>query len=243
MTEENLSKPEGEEPQNPDTNTDDEIDKLEVPEPVGQPAIPVAEEAAAPPPPAPAPRPRVFPQHYTLLYGAVVTGIASLAVWERAHVFGVDISGPQMLSGMFLLAMATYCTIVGILNVLQGRLRGMLASFVTGVAALYFGIKAYFRTIEQDSFLSREDISRFLSDNVIPQQFRENMDAFPKAALDAIETWQDKYIYWIGQFGPGVWLSLLGGLLIVLVFLKALVGGGKKKEEAPAQPARRRGRR
>jgi hypothetical protein len=244
MTEENLPPAEGEEPQTPDTSTDDEIDKLDIGEPVVQPAIPVAEEAAAPPAPLPPAGPRVFPQHYTLLYSAVVVGVAALSVWERPHIFGVEVRGPDMISGVFLLAMAVYTAIVGMLNILQGRLRGMLAAFVTGVASLYFGIKAYFRTIDQDAFLSRGELSDYIGKNIYPERFLENMEAFPKAALHSIETWQGKWTYWAGQFGPGVWFSLLGGVLIVLIFLKAILGGGGKKKQEPApQPARRRGRR
>jgi hypothetical protein len=44
------------------------------------------------------------------------------------------------------------------------------------------------------------------------------------------------------QIAPGVWLTLLGSLIVVLVFFKA-VFGGKKKAPAPAPAKSRRGAR
>jgi len=213
---------------NPDTNTDDEIGGLDIPNPEVQEAIPVAESAPAPapadttqpaPPPPPA-GPRVFPQHYSLLFGAVVVLVGALSAWERAGIFGVEITGIDMISGTLLIAMALYCVIVGVINIITGRLRGMFASFLTGVIALYLAIKAYMRTIDQDPFQ-------------------------PYSTLKELpgESWRSAINLWVGQFGPGVWITLIGGALLTGVFLKAIVPGGKKQDAAGVAPARSTGAR
>jgi len=208
-----------EETTDPDTSTEDQIGDLELgPPEVTNEDVPVA-GAAIPDLPRAAPQgPRSFPQHYTLLLGSVFVLAASLTVWERGHVFGKTVSGPEMLSGTFLMAMAIYGVIVAILNIAQGRLRGMMSAFVTGAAALYLAILKYSATISQAHFLSRGEIKK----------------------LDGIETQQDVWKHWIGQFGPGVWLSFIGGAIIVLVFLKAFFPS--KKAAEPAPPPRRRRR-
>jgi predicted small integral membrane protein len=232
----------------PDTNTDDEIGDLQISESEEvQEAIPVAEEPPPPPEqPAPAlpPGPRTFPQHYTLLFASVMVAVAAMAVWERAHVFGKDIVGhPSGIAGTFLLTMGAYGVIIGMLNILQGRLRGMMAAFVTGVAALYFGIKAFVRTLNHDGCLGLNEIKNFVNDPAaIPQRFADDASlVFPKDALSSFEDHKEIYSYWVGQFGPGVWWSIVGGALIVLVFLKAFMPA-KKAEPAPA-PRSRSGRR
>jgi hypothetical protein len=226
---------------NPDTNTDDEIGGLDIPNPEVREAIPVAEgapvessppasEDEAPPPPAPT-GPRVFPQHYSILFGSVVVLVGAMSVWERAHVFGVDVSGPQMISGTLLIAMALYCVIVGVINIITGRLRGMFAVFLTGVFALYLSIKGYMRTLDADAVVSEggETLVRgFLS--------RDQIKTLPGE-----HSFQLDLTTWVSQFGPGVWITLIGGILITLVFLKAIVGGGKKGEAAPAAASNRSG--
>lgn len=236
---------------NPDTNTDDEIGGLDIPNPEVQEAIPVAETApvdspagSAPSagssaaalegdtPSSPAPTgPRVFPQHYSLLFGSVVVLVGAMSVWERAHVFGVDVSGSQMISGTLLIAMALYCVIVGVINIITGRLRGMFAAFLTGVFALYLSIKGYMRTLGAEAVVNEDGetlVRGFLS--------REEIKTLPGE-----HSFQTDLTTWISQFGPGVWITLIGGILITLVFLKAIVGGGKKGDVAPAAASSRSG--
>jgi hypothetical protein len=193
----------------PDTDTGD----IEVPA-----AIPVAEAAGggAQPPPAEPAGPRVFPQHYSILLGASLVLVGAFTVWEREHVFGKEIRGPDMISGAFLLAMALYTLVVGMLNVVGGRLRGMLGAFVTGVASIYLAVGKMIDTQGAAHFRGWSD--------------------FKEGSI------QDKVSGFVGQFGPGVWLSLLGGLWIVLVFVKAIFGGKKTAAPASAAASRRRGR-
>ena len=200
----------------PDTGTDEDIGDLEIagPADVTTEAAPTGGEA---PPPGP-PGPRAFPQHFSILLGASFVFVASQTYWERPHVFGTATPGTWMHSGTFLMALSLYVGLVGIINILQGRLAGMLSAFVLGIASLYLGIKKYMQTIDQDAFLSRPDIKE----------------------LDSIETWQDVWKHWFGQFGPGVFLSIVGGTLIVMVFVKALFPS--KKAAAPAPSPRRRRR-
>lgn len=224
-----------------DTSTDDEVGDLELGEPE---AIPVAEAPplSAPSGPTPPVGTRTFPQHYSLLFGAVMVLVASLSVWEREHVLGRQVSGPEMITGTFLLVMSLYVCIVGVLNIVQGRLRGMMAAFVTGASSLYFGIVAFSRTLNADACLGKNEISKFVNDHVIPQRFLDNPDlTFPSAVLSRFDDKKQIYTYWIGQFGPGVWFAMLGGALIVLVFLKAFFPS-KKAAPAPAprSPRRRR---
>jgi hypothetical protein len=194
----------------PDTDTGD----IEVPA-----AIPVAEAAggAAQPAPAEAAGPRVFAQHYSILLGSSLVLVGAITVWEREHVFGKEVRGPDMISGAFLLAMAVYTLVVGALNVVGGRLRGMLAAFVTGIASIYLAVGKMIATQGAAHFQGWSDFKG--------------------------GSFQDKVTGFVGQFGPGVWMSLLGGLWIVLVFVKAIVGGKKKAAApAPAAASRRRGR-
>ena len=172
------------------------------------------EDAPPPPPQEPGAGPRTFPQQYTMLLGCVLVLVASLSVWEREHVFGKDISGTDMISGCFLLAFALHSTIIQILGLVQGRLK-LLATFMTGFLALYFGVPAYLRTSRQEAFKSLD-------------QLKESADTF-----------QDAAGAWVGQFGPGVWLALFGGLVLIWVFLKPfIIPSGKKKKEPATAPAR-----
>ncbi len=117
------------------------------------------EDAPQPPPAEPTAGPRTFPQQYTMLFGCVLVLIATLSVWEREHVFGKDIRGTDMISGCFLLAFALHSTIIQILGLIQGRLR-LLATFMTGFLALYFGIPAYLRTGRQEAFQTLDEIKK-----------------------------------------------------------------------------------
>lgn len=236
-----------EEHKDPDTNTDDNVSgDLEISEPSYPEAVPVADaadtpQAEQPAPPAPA-GPRAFPQHYTLLLGSVMCMVASLVIWERAHVFGQDVRGIDMISGSFLFAMALYGVIVAILNIQHGRLRGMMSSFITGAAALYIGIKKALATFGQDMFLTKSEISAYVTKKVIPERapFDAAPDLFPKGTLDQFTDHKEVWGYFLGQYAPGVWWSILGGLLIVFVFLKAFMPSKKAEPAPPPTRGRRR---
>lgn len=199
----------------PETNTEGDVSPLELKgEPASGTGIPVAPPivAAAPAPAPAAPAgPRVFPQHYTLLFGTLAVALGSLLVWERAAVCGVDVAGTQMIRGSILLLLGTYSAIVAILNILQGRLRVGSAA-LTGLLALYFTIEHIVKRITK-------------------------APAFKKFGdfEGALQTRIEKFI---GQFGPGELLVMLGGAVIMLIFLKAFLPG-KSSAEAPAPTSRR----
>lgn len=223
-----------EETTDPDTSTEDQIGELEIAEQKES-----VSEAEPAPPEAP-PGPRTFPQHYTLLLGFVFVLVGAISVWEREHVFGRDISGTDMISATFLLAMAIYGILVAVLNILHGRLRGMLAAFVTGVAALYFGIKAAFATFYQPLHLALDEINTYMKGNTLPDRppFDKHPELFPTEVFDAMSDKKEIWSYWLGQWGPGIWWTTLGGAMIAFLFLKAFFPG--KKAAEPAPPRRRR---
>jgi len=211
-------------------------------------APPAAEDAPPPPPPQQA-GPRSLPQHFSLLFANFVVFIGAISVWEREHVFGMEIEGPEMLSGAFILALAGYATIVSILNIVQGRLRGMLATLSVCFFALYFGIPAIKTTFEHPAFVTATEVDEFKAsegnpNRVIPDRFTaDSKYEFPAETIDAMPTtWQTPYKYMVGQYAPGPLLTVFGGLLIAWIFLKGIFGG-KKKEPAPAPSASRSGRR
>jgi len=212
---------------------------------------PPALESDAPPPAAPAAGgpPRAFPQHYRLLFGAVCVFFGAMTVWERAHVFGAEIEGEAMISGTILMILSGYSILVGVLNILQGRLAGMLAAFMTGVLALYFGIPAMFGTYRHDGFITLGEIQEYIdtkeAEQTIPERFVSNPDVtFPKATFDKFTTKQDAWKYVIGQYAPGPLMTTFGGGLLIWVFLGAMFGGKKGKSEPEPQTSRvRRGRR
>jgi len=184
-------------------------------------AIPVAEPTAPAPPtaePAPAPGgpPRVFPQQYTMLFANVCIFAGTLTIWERAHVTGQPaMPGYQMIGGALVCAFSLYCVLTGVVSLLRGGVR-FGSTLLSGFFALYFAIKSMVRVMRLDTFLYYGDF---------------------KAAPHNLTT-QEAVEAFLGQFGPGHYLCLFGGFVIIVMFLKAMFGG-KKKEPAPA-PARRR---
>ena len=211
-------------------------------------APPVTDEAPPPAPPAGPPGPRNLPQHFSLLFGSICVLVGALSVWEREHVFGMQVDGPDKIAGALLLALSGYATLMGALNVLQGRLRGMLATFSTAFFALYFGIPAILATDAHAAFLRPGEIADYIGSAegdqpLIPDRFEQEGIEFPADALKALPaSWQAPYKYWIGQFAPGPLMTTFGGALLIWVFLKGMFGGKKKTEPAPA-PSRGRGRR
>lgn len=210
-------------------------------------APPATDDGPPPPPPSQA-GPRTLPQHFSLLFANFVVFVGAISVWEREHVFGMEIEGPEMLTGAFMLALAGYATIVSILNIMQGRLRGMLATLSVCFFALYFGVPALFATHNHDAALTMGEISAYkdsegATEQVIPDRFKNDPKlTFPAETIDALPaTWQTPIRVYCGQHAPGPVLTVFGGLLILWVFLKGIFGG-KKKEPAPA-PSSKSGRR
>ena len=164
------------------------------------------------------------------------------AGYVRSYIFGKTISGTDMISGTFLLAMSIYGILVALLNITQGRLRGMMAAFVVGVASLYLGIKAAFATFNQPLHLALSEINGYMDGKVIPtrEPFDQNPALFPTAVFDTMTDKKEIWAYWLGQWGPGIWWTALGGILICLLFLKAFLPS--KKAAEPAPPPRRRRR-
>jgi len=144
MTDPNVEPNKGESPE-----TDSGPHHIEV-------APPMAVDA---PPPVPAGPPGVrnVPEHFSLLFGIVCVFVGAMSVWEREHIFGMEIEGPDKIAGAILLALAGYSGIIGILNVLQGRMRGVVAMFTTAFFALYFGIPAIIGTYNTDGFVTMEE--------------------------------------------------------------------------------------
>jgi hypothetical protein len=192
--------------------------------------------------------PRSFPQHYKLLFGAFCVLIGSMAVWQREHVFGVEIEGNEMISGNLLMILSGYCVLVGILNIMNGRLAGMLAAFLTGIAALYFGLPGIWNTYGHDAFLTHAEIDTYFNSvssgegEKIPLRFAEQGLPFPSEAIKKFKTENDKWYYTIGQIAPGPIFSTLGGFLMIFVFAGAVFGGKKKGGSEPPPTARRRRR-
>ncbi|MGQ0614447.1 MAG: hypothetical protein ACT4PV_11990 [Planctomycetaceae bacterium] len=204
---------EGSEPEtNPDAGQD-----LELGAP--QPNIPQALPLAAPAAPAGPPGPRVYPQHYSLLLGSTLVAVGCLSSWHRSGIFGAELSGLSMISGTFLFALALYSVLVAILNIVEGRLKGMGGAFLTGFFAIYFAYRTMSRTWSHE---------RYLSMGAIKEQPGQNL----KSSFEA----------WIGQFGPGPLIALLGGVILLSIFLKAFLPGRKAAPEA-AQAASTRRRR
>ena len=211
-------------------------------------APPADEDAAGGPPPAAAPSgPRSYPQHYRLLFGAFCVMMGGMAVWQREHVFGMEIEGEDMISGNLLMILGGYSVLVGALNILTGRLAGMLAAFLCGLTALYFGIPGILATSSQDAYVSLSDIDTYISSEEtarkIPDRFKQGTVEFPEKTIEGFTTKQDSWYYVIGQYAPGPIYTTLGGFLLIWVFAGAMFGGKKKSGGSEPPPAARRRRR
>ena len=209
----------------PDTDTGDEIEGLPPADesdvaqavPVAPPVEPDVEPALEEPPPSPPSEgPRIFPQQYTMLFANTFILVGCLTVWERAGVTGRDLYGFQSIGGSIVMGLAAYSVLAGLVGLVRGGVN-FFATLGTGFFALYFAIKVMLRTIEHDKFL-------------------------PFGNLQEQYGTQQAVNELLSEFGPGIHLCLFGGVIIVVMFLKAMFGGQKKKEPEPA-PARRRGRR
>lgn len=193
-------------------------------------AIPVA-DAAAPPSSPPVAEgsagPKVFPQQYTMLFANVCILVGTLTVWERHHVTGQpDLYGFVSIGGALTLAAAAYCTLIGIVGLIRGGVRPG-SSLLSMFLALYFAIKSMMRVAgveEVKGMVGSQEV-------VLVPGFTLFGDATDKFGLQrGIEVF-------LAQFGPGIYLNLLGGLIIFLMFFKAMFLGKKK---APESAARRR---
>ena len=223
-------------PGDPDTSTDAGQDQdLEINDPpmsddagFGA-AVPVAEEAPsdepAPPQDVRVVPPRSFPQHFSLLFASSMIFIGCLSVWHRAPVFLQERTGSSMISGSFLLAVSFYSIIVALLNVLQGRLRGMGSAFLLGILSLYFAFKTMVLTMGQEAV------------EINGVQVTTGWVAY---ADTKAETFQGKVTGFIGQLGPGMLLTMLGGFIIILVFIKAMMPTGQAQPTPPPRTRRRR---
>ncbi len=181
-------------------------------------AIPVAEPESpgAPPPTAEAGGPRVFPQQYTMLFANTCILVGALTVWERHHVTGQpDLYGFVSIGGAFVMAASAYCVLVGIVGLISGRMR-LGSSLLSSFFALYFAILSMLRVYRLDGFLEYGDFKA-------PPH---NLGA--QGAINSV----------LSQFGPGHYLNLLGGAVILSMFIKAMFFS-KKKAPEPA-PRRRR---
>jgi hypothetical protein len=197
----------------PDTDTGEKFPAME--------AIPVAEPTApaTPPPPAPAGAPegpRIFPQQYKMLFANTCILVGTLTVWERHQVTGMpDLYGFQSIGGAFVLAASGYCILVGVVSLIRGGMR-LGSSLLSSFFALYFGISSMLRLYRHGNFLEYGDWTS-------PPH---NKGA--QAAINAL----------LGQFGPGHYLTLLGGAVILWMFIKAMFFS-KKKAPEPATRRRR----
>lgn len=206
--------------------TDDDLEKLPDPDtdtsgekfPVME-AIPVADAAAPAPPPASPPAaeaaapPRVFPQQYTMLFANVCILVGSLTVWERHHVTGQpDLYGFQSIGGSLVLAASGYSILVGMVGLIRGGMR-LGSSLLSGFLAVYFAVNSMLAVSRLDGFQPYGNLS---------DKYKFVM---------AVKTF-------LPQFGPGQYLNLLGGAVILLMFVKAMFFSKKKQPEVA--PRRRR---
>jgi hypothetical protein len=196
----------------PDTDTGEKFPAME--------AIPVAEPSAPEAPPASAAAggegPRIFPQQYKMLFANTCILVGALTVWER-HVLlksgPSDIYGFQTVGGALVLAASAYCILVGLVGLIRGGMR-LGSSLLSSFFALYFAISSMLRVYRLETFLAYGDWTA-------PPH---NKGA--QAAVNAL----------LAQFGPGHYLNVLGGAVILWMFVKAMFFSKKKAPE----PARRR---
>jgi len=204
--------PPSEEMQDPDTDTGSEEEELEIPK-----AIPVAEPSVSEPEPEPAAPmagpPRVDPKYYTFFLASTLMLAGTLTVWERSSITGSpDLYGFQSIGGGFVFALSGYCVLTGIVSLIRGGLRFGIP-LLTGFLAAYFAILDIVAQTKLEGF-------KYLGN------FTEEMGAL------------EGFKGFLRQLGPGIYLCLFGGLLILWLFIKALFFGSKKPEEAA--PRRRR---
>ncbi|MDH3590933.1 MAG: hypothetical protein OER88_03590 [Planctomycetota bacterium] len=222
MTDQNLPVPDDENTGEGEEFESSGVDETSLPDEVIPEAPIVAAPAVDEPPPLP-PGPRQFKEHFTILLGAALVVAAGLAVWERGTIYGVEVRGTQSILRTFMLGFALYTVAAGIANIATGRLRGMGTTFVTGVMALWMGVKGFLAFNDVDGFKGWQETEQFLKEH-------------------GGSNFQRQIEHYLSQWAPGVWLATVGGALILWVFLKAIIGGGKKKAPAPA-PARSSSRR
>jgi hypothetical protein len=194
-------------------------------------AIPVAEpESPAPAAPPASEPPRIFPQQYTMLFANTCILAGTLTVWERHHVTGQpDLYGFVSIGGAFVMAASAYCVLVGLVGLLRGGMR-LASSLLSSFFALYFAIKSMVRIIRIDEV--KATIPGMGQEVVVVPGFQYFGDATHDFGI------QKGVEVFLGQFGPGIYLNLLGGTVIFWMFIKAMFFS-KKKAPQPA-PRRRR---
>jgi hypothetical protein len=137
----------------------------------------------------------------------------TLTVWERHHVTGQpDLYGFTSIGGAFVMAASAYCVLVGLVSLVRGGMR-LGSSLLSSFFALYFAIKSILRVTGLDGFQLFGDLKDQLG-------FQQAVNTF------------------FAQLGPGIYLNLLGGAVIIWMFVKAMFFS-KKKAPEPA-PRRRR---
>jgi hypothetical protein len=148
-----------------------------------------------------------------MLFANVSILVGTLTVWERHHVTGQpDLYGFTSIGGAFVMAAAAYCVLIGIVGLIRGGVRPA-SSLLSMFFALYFAIKSILRVKNLEGFQLYGDLSD-------KHDFQT-----------AVNTW-------LGQFGPGIYLNLFGGAIILLMFVKAMFFSKKKQPEVA--PRRRR---
>jgi len=160
------------------------------------------------PEPSVAASPRAYAQQYWLLLGCMAIAIGCLTVWERAHVTGKDVYGFQMIAGAFTLLFGAYGAVEAVLGILQGRLR-VVGAVAAGAFGLVYGLKAFSRILSHEGFRS-----------------------YAALESDGATTHQAVIARWIGQIGPGVWLTLFGAVVIAAVFARALLAPAGRSARA-----------
>lgn len=200
----------------PDTDTGEKFPAME--------AIPVAEPSApAAPPASPAgggDGPRIFPQQYKMLFANTCIVVGALTVWERTHVTGrPDLYGFQSIGGAFVLTSGAYCILVGLVGLIRGGMR-LGSSLLSSFFALYFAIGSMLTLSRHEGF----------------DPYGTIFDGTASDPSDRSHILATKIF--LPQFGPGHYLCLLGGSVIIWMFIKAMFFS-KKKAPEPA-PRRRR---